>query len=539
VALNGSVFMKEPALRQLVDKKFEYVHSDQNSSIFKNLAILMKEKDALPEEFRGQSDFMEKIKFALRGETNPEDMLMQTKFYTVITLKQILCPLLTNLVGANDLEKTSKLMQVIFNTIIQILQNDKKAEKQSGKNEETVVMMEFITEYFASTVERSHSIDAELIKPYRRDIIDLFNNDNFFQVSMLNLRQWQKIMKYFIDGKPEEILQEQMQLWNFQGGLFANNNTVIVQKCYAMKRIAFLIFSSEDDDFQNQLDQLMKKMIEVFKSKQKNDIKQRLFLFFLTRVMLIRLNFQTLTEALRKLWPHLLNELISVFEVKDEAMDKENTDLTIEAIKLVELLSSLNIEDFQMNQWIFLIDGYGMKLENQQADQRQKKLGSNELHAAKASKQAPVQNVTKRVDENVEVFKTFIVRFIGNQEYSFYNVDDPPLEGESEEESMLAPPILKDQDGSIVSTSNLGRQPQSELGLHSASSARQITTGSTMGTARHGDVDAKLQEQACSLQQSINDSNVIGNEFNRQEAEAKIELDFLRNDEMLSGQRYA
>jgi len=44
-------------------------------------------------------------------------------------------------------------------------------------------------------------------------------------------------------------------------------------------------------------------------------------------------------------------------------LDKENTDLTIEAIKLVELLSSLNIEDFQMNQWIFLIDGYGMKEE--------------------------------------------------------------------------------------------------------------------------------------------------------------------------------
>jgi len=45
------------------------------------------------------------------------------------------------------------------------------------------------------------------------------------------------------------------------------------------------------------------------------------------------------------------------------SLDKENTDLTIEAIKLVELLSSLNIEDFQQNQWIFIIDGYGMKLE--------------------------------------------------------------------------------------------------------------------------------------------------------------------------------
>ena len=88
-------------------------------------------------------------------------------------------------------------------------------------------------------------------------------------------------------------------------------------------------------------------MIEVFKQGQKVDIKQRLFLIFLTRVMLMRLNINALTETLRKLWPHLLNELISVFEIKqDENMDKDNTDLTIEAIKLVELLASLNIEDF-------------------------------------------------------------------------------------------------------------------------------------------------------------------------------------------------
>jgi len=25
---------------------------------------------------------------------------------------------------------------------------------------------------------------------------------------MLNMRQWQKIMKYFIDGKPDEIFEE-------------------------------------------------------------------------------------------------------------------------------------------------------------------------------------------------------------------------------------------------------------------------------------------------------------------------------------------
>ena len=61
-------------------------------------------------------------------------------------------------------------------------------------------------------------------------------------------------MKYFIDSKPDEIFEEQMQKWNFQGGLFANNNTVIAQKFYAMKRIPFLIFPCDHHDFQNHLD---------------------------------------------------------------------------------------------------------------------------------------------------------------------------------------------------------------------------------------------------------------------------------------------
>jgi hypothetical protein len=41
-----------------------------------------------------------------------------------------------------------------------------------------------------------------------------------------------------------------------------------------------------------------------------------------------------------------------------------------------------------------------------------------------------VKNPSSMIDknampENTDVFKTFIVRFIGNQEYSFYNVEDP------------------------------------------------------------------------------------------------------------------
>jgi hypothetical protein len=34
-------------------------------------------------------------------------------------------------------------------------------------------------------------------------------------------------------------------------------------------------------------------------------------------------------------------------------------------------MSALNIEDFQMNQWIFLIDSYGMRREDHKLQQMQ------------------------------------------------------------------------------------------------------------------------------------------------------------------------
>lgn len=72
---------------------------------------------------------------------------------------------------------------------------------------------------------------------------------------------------------------------------------------------------------------------------------------------MLRLPTDWLAGALKKLWPHLLAELVSVFDVSIKERDYL---LTVEAIKIVELMSQLNIEDFQMNQWMFLFDGYGI-----------------------------------------------------------------------------------------------------------------------------------------------------------------------------------
>lgn len=76
---------------------------------------------------------------------------------------------------------------------------------------------------------------------------------------------------------------------------------------------------------------------------------------------MLRLSANSLAEVLRKLWPHLLNELVNVFDSSQQNPQSERDYLLqIEGMKVVELMSQLNIEDFHMNQWMFLFDGYGL-----------------------------------------------------------------------------------------------------------------------------------------------------------------------------------
>jgi hypothetical protein len=75
-----------------------------------------------------------------------------------------------------------------------------------------------------------------------------------------------------------------------------------------------LVFSNRTGEFNEaMLDGLLKKMTEGFKNQEKNE-EMRQQLFLLSRILMLRLKEKQLEDALRKLWPHLLNELVLVFD---------------------------------------------------------------------------------------------------------------------------------------------------------------------------------------------------------------------------------
>lgn len=240
-------------------------------------------------------------------------------------------------------------MKILGIQIKQVIED--KGEEHRTKNK---IQSEVFSDFLAGLTHKN----TILQKQYKFEITAIFNSENFFMLSKRTLRKWQQIMRNFMSNDiNNEVFDDLLLKFNKVEGLFVSKKWEISQKSLTFKRLAFLVFSSNINSLGvTQLDLLLKKMTEGFKNANKDgEMTQQLFL--LSRILMVRLETQQLAEALRKLWPHLLNELVNVFDCNGKKVDYL---LQIEGIKIVELMSQLNIEDFQMNQWMFLFDGYGL-----------------------------------------------------------------------------------------------------------------------------------------------------------------------------------
>ena len=110
-------------------------------------------------------------------------------------------------------------------------------------------------------------------------------------------------------------------------------------------QLSFLIFSTKMDQIGEMLDPLLKKMVESFKENDKGE-SFIISLFLMARILMLRLSKRKLTEAMKKFWPHLQAELVATFDDPAKAIGH---NVKKEAIKVVELMSQLDILAFQLS----------------------------------------------------------------------------------------------------------------------------------------------------------------------------------------------
>ena len=58
------------------------------------------------------------------------------------------------------------------------------------QNKHQFAMNEYMTELFSNIVMKVHKINSELLKPYKKDVNELFNSNSFFMLNKLNLKEW-------------------------------------------------------------------------------------------------------------------------------------------------------------------------------------------------------------------------------------------------------------------------------------------------------------------------------------------------------------
>jgi hypothetical protein len=125
-------------------------------------------------------------------------------------------------------------------------------------------------------------------------------------------------------------------------------------KVKALRRLSFIIYSSPKDTYSAKIHTILEKINGVITTYSENPLLEA-EIFLLIRVMFLRFSHENLIELLRHLWPQIFAELINILSAKKKNM---TLDLTLASLKLVELLSLANMEEFCLYQWIFTIDTF-------------------------------------------------------------------------------------------------------------------------------------------------------------------------------------
>ncbi len=159
------------------------------------------------------------------------------------------------------------------------------------------------------------------------------------------MRKWKQILNLVLsfDGY-NELLK------NLLAGL---DNKRMLDRFKALKRLSFAIFAANKDQYEEHYIEIAKKLLDGLREATQGDLVSEYFT--LLRVLFCK--FSALKDAskdaaknVQVLWPHIVYKLIQVFEDSNDALVMQN------ALKLIEAMSAINVEDYKLIQWVFVPD---------------------------------------------------------------------------------------------------------------------------------------------------------------------------------------
>ena len=274
-----------------------------------------------------------------------------------------------------DIPKQKKYYADIVNKLITIIKN-------SNKDNFTT---QYALKFLVNLIDQG---SRDIVDCVREQLMDFFKSKYFFICNKNELNDKKRFVSYLTNKYPK-ILDD---LFNSLNDSFFNFfNKTDEQKRDILRRISFVIYSCKKEIFSNNFLSIQEKFKNILSNYKENDLlKEEIFLSL--RMIFFRADHYEALKIIRDLWPIIFTELIT--NIMDKDINR-HFYLFLESVKFLELLSFINIGEFSLYQWIFLIDTYDIKdldTENKES------------------------LISKLIKDDQNLFKPLFLRIIGKKE---------------------------------------------------------------------------------------------------------------------------
>jgi hypothetical protein len=297
--------------------------------------IDLKENTSTIELFNEINDFYYEyvIKIENDEKVNKNELNETYRNLAMITLKENFYPLIKNLFDDN----ISIAKKYYTDIIIKILNIIKSTN-------ESRFMTLFANEFLVSLMEDT---SKNMVLCGKSPLMDFIKSPFLFNKSLIELHGWKNIISKMTENYPEILIDliDDMGSKN----IFVKKSE---KKIDTLRRISFVIYSCDKDKFIKDFGLIRRKAKELLSEDIENNYLEK-EIFLIMRMFFLRFSHDCVMQMIRDLWPIIFIKLI-------QNILKNDPLLVTETFKFIELLSLVNIEEFSLYQWIFMVDTYDM-----------------------------------------------------------------------------------------------------------------------------------------------------------------------------------
>lgn len=173
-----------------------------------------------------------------------------------------------------------------------------------------LIRTNFLSQESASTLLMNITQYSYTKKAWRKEVIDYLFDFRFFQTTRKSLTAWKSIFFNLMNFEKNSFrdIFSRLNVNNATNIFIAPKEMENEQRSMFIKRFAFILYSSDKDQHQRSLNEILLFLTDHFKSSVNNLIQAQIFFF--SRILLVRFS----DRHLLSIWPTFFTELVNILQ---------------------------------------------------------------------------------------------------------------------------------------------------------------------------------------------------------------------------------